>query len=78
MKVLEQLAVAIFRLISTEVNGTAPDMKVNPYTINLGKKEGAMELDTESAEAIAPDPSITKDVDVMWFYPKAAMETASA
>ncbi|CAN5777758.1 hypothetical protein BH11BAC4_BH11BAC4_18830 [soil metagenome] len=76
MKVLEQLAVAIFRLISTEVNGTAPDMKVNPYTINLGKKEGAMELDTTSDDAIAPDPAIIEDVDVMWFYPKAAMETA--
>ena len=75
MNILEQLAVAIFRLISTELNGTAPGIKVNPYTINLGKKEGAMELDTQSADAIAPDPSILKDVDVMWFYPKAAMET---
>ena len=48
MNMLEQLAVAIFRLVSAEVNGTAPDMKVNPYTINLGKKENAMVLDTES------------------------------
>lgn len=76
MNTLEQLAVAIFRLISTEVNGTAPDMKVNPYTINLGKKESAVQLDTTSVDAIEPDPSISKDVDVMWFYPKAAMETA--
>ena len=76
MNILEQLAVAIFRLISTEVNGTSPAMKVNPYTINLGKKENSMELDTQSADAIAPDPAISKDVDIMWFYPKAAMETA--
>ena len=76
MNTLEQVAVAIFRLVSAEVNGTSLDMKVNPYTINLGKKEGAIELDTKSAEAIAPDPAISKDVDVMWFYPKKEMETA--
>ncbi|MBK6633058.1 MAG: hypothetical protein IPG38_00940 [Chitinophagaceae bacterium] len=76
MNMLEQLAVAIFRLVSTEVNGTSPDIKVNPYTINLGKKEGAMMLDTESEEAIVPGEAIMKDVDVMWFYPKAALQTA--
>jgi flavin-dependent dehydrogenase len=75
MSMLEQLAVAIFRRVSTEVNGTSPDIKVNPYTINLGKKEGAVMLDTESDEAIVPGTAITKDVDVMWFYPKTEMET---
>ncbi len=75
MKILEELAVAIFRLVSTEVNGTSPDIKVNPYTINLGKKENAMMLDTETADAIIPDPLISKDVDVMWFYPKKAVQT---
>jgi len=77
MNILEQLAVAIFRLVSTEVNGTAPGISVNPYTINLGKKEGAMILDTESENAIVPGPSIIKDVEVMWFYPKTVMETIS-
>jgi len=76
MNILEQLAVAIFRFISTEVNGTAQDIKVNPYTINLGKKENAMMLDTGSADAISPGPSIIKDVELMWFYPKAVTETA--
>ena len=70
MNILEQLAVAIFRLVSAEVNGTSPDIKVNPYTINLGKKENAVMLDTESDDAIAPVTSITDDVDLMWFYPK--------
>ncbi len=70
MNLLEQLAVAIFRLVSAEVNGTDPEIKVNPYTINLGKKENAMEPDTQSELAIAPDAAISKDVDVMWFYPK--------
>ena len=76
MNILEQVAVAIFRLVSAEVNGTSPDMKVNPYTINLGKKEDAMPLDTDSELAIEPDAMISKDVDVMWFYPKKMMETA--
>ena len=75
MNLLEQLAVAIFRLVSAEVNGTDPEMKVNPYTINLGKKENTMELDTQSELAIAPDASISKDVDVMWFYPKKELAT---
>jgi hypothetical protein len=62
--------------VSAEVNGTSPDIKVNPYTINLGKNEGAPMLDTESDAAIAPCASVTKDVDLMWFYPKPAMQTA--
>ncbi|MBK7307928.1 MAG: FAD-dependent monooxygenase [Chitinophagaceae bacterium] len=74
MDMLEQLAVAIFRLVSAQVNGTSPDIKVNPYTINLGKKEGAVMLDTESDMAIAPGEAISKDVEVMWFYPKVAVE----
>ena len=57
---LEQLAVAIFRLVNAQVNGTSPDIKVNPYTINLGKKEGAVMLDTESEEAITPGEAIIK------------------
>jgi len=76
MNMLEQLAVAIFRLVNAQVNGASPDIRVNPYTINLGKKEGAVMLDTESELAIAPGEAISKDVDVMWFYPKVEMETA--
>ena len=76
MNMLEQLAVAIFRLVNAQVNGASPDIKVNPYTINLGKKEGAVMLDTESDQAIIPGEAISKDVDVMWFYPKPAMESA--
>jgi flavin-dependent dehydrogenase len=73
MNMLEQLAVAIFRLVSEQVNGTSPHIKVNPYTINLGKKEGAVMLDTESEDAIIPGEAIMKDVDVMWFYPRTEM-----
>lgn len=74
MNLLEQLAVAIFRLVNAQVNGASPDIKVNPYTINLGKKEGAMMLDTESENAIVPSVDVMKDVDVMWFYGKAEVK----
>ena len=65
LRKLEEMAVAIFRLVSTEVKGTSPDMKVNPYTITLNG-----EVDTTSADAIAPSAEITKDVEMMWFYEK--------
>lgn len=77
MDQLEQLAVAIFRLVNEQVNGASPDIRVNPYTINLGKKEGAVMLDTESEAAIVPSEAIMQDVEVMWFYPKVnVMEPA--
>jgi flavin-dependent dehydrogenase len=77
MDLLEQLAVAIFRLVNAQVNDASPDIRVNPYTINLGKKEGAIMLDTESEAAIVPSKAIMQDVDVIWFYPKVKeMETA--
>jgi flavin-dependent dehydrogenase len=69
--VLEQMAVAVFRLVSAEVKGTPLDMKVNPYTITLNG-----EVDTTSDMAIAPSESIMKDVEVMWFYPKKELELA--
>ena len=62
---LEQMAVAMFRLVSTQVKGTSPDIRVNPYTITL---KG--EVDTSSDEAIVPSEEIVKDVEVMWFYEK--------
>jgi hypothetical protein len=40
-------------------------LKSESLYCNLGKKEGAMMLDTESDQAIAPGEAISKDVDVM-------------
>ncbi len=75
MNLLEQVAVAIFRLVSTHAHGTSPDMKVNPYTITLGNNEG-IELDTESDAAIVPSEAIEKDVALMWFYGKKELAHA--
>jgi hypothetical protein len=69
MKILEQVACDIFRLISTQVHGTAPTMKVDPYKIKLMAKMPDTTVEMEAPENI--DAGIEKDVDLMWFYPKA-------
>jgi len=40
-------------------------MPVDPYTISLVETPV-----TGGPTALAPDPSITKDVEAMWFYEK--------
>ncbi len=66
MKILEQVASAMFRLISCRVNGTPPDMKVDPYHLSLKTNPQTIESEKESDI----DPVISKDVDLMWFYAK--------
>lgn len=73
MKTLEHIAAELFRKISAEVHGTSKDMKVNPYTINLEK--GA-KIDTTSSAALASDPAIAKDIDVIWYYDKPVFANA--
>ena len=68
MKILEQVACDIFRLVSNEVKGTPLNMKVDPYKIKLNTGMPDVMIETESEEDI--DPAITKDVELMWFYPK--------
>ena len=67
MKIMEQVAAAIFRLVSTQVKGTPPNMKVDPYKIKLNA-ELETPVEIESDDNI--DPEIVKDVDIMWFYRK--------
>ncbi len=71
LAILEKLAAEIFRHVSSEVHHTSPDLKVNPYTMDLNaSEENPTEEDTFIAEREA---AITKDVDTMWFYPKKEM-----
>ncbi|MEO8085229.1 MAG: FAD-dependent monooxygenase [Bacteroidota bacterium] len=66
LKTLEQVASAMFRLISAQVNGTPANMKVDPYRVRLKKLPDPVELEIDDNI----DPVITKDVDLMWFYAK--------
>ena len=68
MKILEQVAAAIFRLVSAQVKGTPPNMKVDPYKMSLLTNIPESEIELESDESI--DPAISRDVDLMWFYEK--------
>jgi flavin-dependent dehydrogenase len=68
MKILEQVASAIFRLVSSQVKGTPPNMKVDPYKISLKADASETPVEIESSDNI--DPAISKDVDLMWFYKK--------
>jgi len=62
MEILEKVAAAIFRLVSTKVKGTPSDMKVDPYAISL---EGDL---SKHENGMLPDEAITDDVKKMWFY----------
>jgi hypothetical protein len=70
MEILEQVAVELFRRVSTQVKGASPDLKVNPYTMVLDA-ENKLNLPEPTAETIVePSEAIKGDVDVMWFYEK--------
>lgn len=65
MQTLEQVAAAIFRLVSTQINGTPSNIKVDPYNIDL-KANTIFELEEEKNI----DKSVANDVSIMWFYNK--------
>ncbi len=71
LSVLEKLAAEIFRHVSSEVHNTSPDLKVNPYTMDL-KESAEMSTDGDTFYADRDD-AITKDVNTMWFYTKREM-----
>ena len=69
MKRLEQVAVAIFRLVSSQVKGTSNDLKANPYMLSLDNYQ-------EPSEGVEPSKEIIKDVETMWFYEKKEVQQA--
>jgi flavin-dependent dehydrogenase len=68
MRMLEKIAAAIFRLVSSQVKGTPLNMKVDPYKICL--KTGSSQTAVEIENPDNLDAGISKDVDIMWFYKK--------
>ena len=71
MKKLEQVATAMFRLVSAQVHDTPLNMKIDPYTFDLTKDITGMPIELENPENI--DASIAADVDLMWFYEKKVL-----
>ncbi len=70
MEILEQVAVEMFRRVSTQVKGTAPDLKVNPYTMILDAENKLNLPEVIDKEAIEPSEAVKRDIDVLWFYKK--------
>jgi hypothetical protein len=70
MTSLENIAAEVYRLVSSHINDTPSDMKVNPYTMSLDFDKAETLRNSQSPNAIAQDPEIAKDVAVMWFYKK--------
>jgi flavin-dependent dehydrogenase len=70
MTTLENIAAEVYRLVSSHINDTPSDMKVNPYTMSLDFDKAETLRNSQSPNAIAQDPEIAKDVAVMWFYKK--------
>jgi len=70
MEILEQVAVEIFRRVSTQVKGTSPDLKVNPYTMVLDAENKLNLPEPTDETSVEPSEVIKRDVDVMWFYEK--------
>jgi flavin-dependent dehydrogenase len=70
MKILELVAVSIFRLVSAHVNGTPANMKVDPYKINLNEYQ--QEIGTEPETGSRLEEQVARDVNLMWFYRKTA------
>ena len=71
MSRLEQVASAIFRLVSAQVRDTPLNMKVDPYGIDL-KQDSPLPVELECDEDI--DLQVARDVALMWFYTPAEVE----
>ncbi|HEV7231794.1 MAG TPA: FAD-dependent monooxygenase [Bacteroidia bacterium] len=71
MQLLEKVAAEIFRRISSQVNGTPDDMKVNPYLMSLDRNEKGQPSYQGCSNGIGSDTSLAKEVGKMWFYKQA-------
>jgi flavin-dependent dehydrogenase len=63
MSILEKVAAEIFRRVSHKVKGTAIDMAVNPYTMDLENTVA----EVAAAMNVPREEAIIKDIDVTWF-----------
>jgi len=62
VRLLEEIATEIFRLMSNQIYGTSMEMKVDPYLMSLKTKP------VEDQNGIVASSNVKKDVKTMWFY----------
>ena len=70
MIVLEKVAAEVFRLVSHQVNGTALDIKVDPYLMDLKVPYVA----ADHVNGYDVDADIQADVAKTWFYTEEMVE----
>ncbi len=72
LRVLEDLAAELFRRVSTLVNGTPYDLRVDPYTMNLDDSPEVLMEKAQRPSALGLNDNLRRDLDVVWpaFQPK--------
>ena len=66
LSLLEQVAAEIFRKVSYEINGTPPDMKVNPYEMSLDDDKDLLLTQAKDQNALEINEQIRSDLYKMW------------
>ena len=72
MIILEQFAVALFRLICSQVKGTDMDLKINPYKFDLDADVATYCL-PDGSDAIEPTENMVEDANILWLYQQKEM-----
>ncbi|HET6769613.1 MAG TPA: tryptophan 7-halogenase [Chitinophagaceae bacterium] len=65
--ILEQISAEIFRLASAQVNDTAIDMKVDPYTMMIEDGKAELLKKSKSQNSLSVVEPIRADIAKMWF-----------
>jgi hypothetical protein len=66
LKILENIAAEIFRLVSFQINNTPPDMHVDPYNMSINEGRDLLLQKSTNEQAIGINESIRNDISKMW------------
>ncbi len=66
LKILEQIAAEIFRLVSAQLHDTPADMKVDPYNMKIDNGKDELRKKSETQNALPVVESIRIDIAKMW------------
>ncbi|MFT5167461.1 MAG: flavin-dependent dehydrogenase [Saprospiraceae bacterium] len=78
LKILEQISAEIFRLVSAKINGTPPDMKVDPYRMDIEDNKNEILEKSKGQHALGVDESIKADLARVWLSPKKTISNEYA
>lgn len=77
MRLLEKIVAEIFRKVSNLIQGTPPDMDVDPYKINLESQADGTHMTTGGPNALPVDHAVRADIEKMWFQKVKARQNVS-